>query len=282
MNHVEDRGHTSLWISSLRGHVDVVKILLSQHNIDVNAHDLSGVSPLWAACQNNMTEVVKLLLRSGAEPNLAKKDGCTPVWIASSRGHEECLKLLIKHGADLNVPDKSQGATALFVACQNGKKEIVEILVSSDADIDKARTESTTPLMMAAHNGHTEIVAMMLRYGANAKKTNVPGLSSIGCAAMQGHLEITKILYQHVCSNAKQQEVVTFVNGEDYVNGWTPLQLACMGGHEHVAKYLVNEVKVDIFKKDYENKTALEHAWQNGHQSIVAWLSQLEASYSRR
>ncbi len=49
-----------------------------------------------------------------------------------------------------------------------------------------------------------------------------------------------------------------------------------MGGHENVIKYLINIVKVDIFKKDYENKTGLEHAWQKGHQTIVSWLSQLD------
>ncbi len=52
-----------------------------------------------------------------------------------------------------------------------------------------------------------------------------------------------------------------------------------MSGHENVIKYLINIVKVDkldIFKKDYENKTGLEHAWQNGHQTIVSWLSQLD------
>ena len=55
-----------------------------------------------------------------------------------------------------------------------------------------------------------------------------------------------------------------------------------MGGHSRVIKYLIEKVKVDIFKKDYENKTGLEHAWQNGHQNIVSWLSALEHQYSQQ
>merc|ERR1712228_988202 len=58
----EQRGHTPLWISALRGHVEVVRVLLSHPNIDIDYKDLSGVTALWAACQNNNSEVVELLL----------------------------------------------------------------------------------------------------------------------------------------------------------------------------------------------------------------------------
>merc|ERR1711994_192221 len=100
------------------------------------------------------------------------------------------------------------------------------------------------------------------------------GLNALGCAAMQGHSEIVKLAYQHLMNVKNPQEIVDFVNAGDGVNGWTPLHLACMGGHENVIKFLINVVKVDIFKKDYENKTGLEHAWQNGHlPSVVVYTA---------
>jgi len=221
--------------------------------------------------------------RQGANPNLAKHDGCTPLWIAASRGNSQCMEPLINYGADLNKPDRSQGATPLFVACQNGKKPAVDLLLAANADVNRPRSgDGTTPLMMAAHNGHSGIVDVLLKSGADPMQANTTGLNALGCAAMQGHSEIVKLAYQHLLNVKNPQEIVDFVNAGDGVNGWTPLHLACMGGHENVIKYLINVVKVDIFKKDYENKTGLEHAWQNGHQSIVSWLSQLEASYSSR
>ena len=343
-------------------------MLLSHPNIDIDYKDLSGVTALWAACQNNNSEVVELLLhprnvvvelqtdhkghrrvasvtnkkhefdpskigigamfppedgdhrqrhnddddeesdisdldeldhdrrrkkgrsqrkkrsekRQGANPNLAKHDGCTPLWIAASRGNSQCMEPLINYGADLNKPDRSQGATPLFVACQNGKKPAVDLLLAANADVNRPRSgDGTTPLMMAAHNGHSGIVDVLLKSGADPMQANTTGLNALGCAAMQGHSEIVKLAYQHLLNVKNPQEIVDFVNAGDGVNGWTPLHLACMGGHENVIKYLINVVKVDIFKKDYENKTGLEHAWQNGHQTIVSWLSQLEASYSR-
>eukprot|EP01083_Nonionella_stella_P140837 432754_1 len=301
VNQSEQRGHTPLWISSLRGHVDVVRVLLDHSSIDIDYKDLSGVTPLWAACQNNNSEVVELLLhprnvvvggddsqekttesRQGANPNLAKHDGCTPLWIAASRGNSQCIEPLINYGADLNKQDRSQGSTPLFVACQNGKKASVDLLLAANADVNRPRSgDGTTALMMAAHNGHAGIVDVLLKCDADSMQANTTGLNALASAAMQGHAEIVKLMYQHLLNVKNQQEIVDFVNAGDGVNGWTPLHLACMGGHETVIKYLINVVKVDIFKKDYENKTGLEHAWQNGHQTIVSWLSQLEHQYSR-
>ena len=62
VNQAEQRGHMPLWISALRGHVEVVRVLLSHPNIDIDYQDLSGVTARWAACQNHNSEVVELLL----------------------------------------------------------------------------------------------------------------------------------------------------------------------------------------------------------------------------
>eukprot|EP01084_Bolivina_argentea_P039648 73260_1 len=277
VNQCEPKQHTSLWIASLRGRVEVVKILLKQSNIKINCQDIVGVTPLWAACQNNNSKVVQLLLinnNNKANVNLAKHDGCTPLWIAADRGNIECVQLLIKYNAELNTPDESQGATALFVASQNGHVNIVRKLLESNVEINRPRSgDGTTPLMMAAHNGHVEIVNELLKSGANILKVNtMSGLSVLGCAAMQGYYDVLKLLYEYLEDNKNMMEIINFVDLGDDVNGWTPLHLACMGGHKNVIKYLIEIMKVDINKKDRENKSAVEHAWQNGHQSVVNWL----------
>jgi ankyrin repeat protein len=190
------------------------------------------------------------------------------------------MRALINYGADLNKPDRSQGATPLFVACQNGKKSAVDLLLASGAEVNRPREgDGTSPLMMSAHNGHADIVDVLLRSGADPMQPNSTGLNALGCAAMQGHAKIVKLIYEHMKRVEDMSKIRQFVNAGDEVNGWTPLHLACMGGHVNVIKYLIYTVKVDIFKKDYENKSGLEHAWASGHQNIVSWLSSLEDQF---
>ena len=275
-----------MWISALRGHTSAVRRLLLHPDIDIDRKDFAGVTALWAACQDGHHEIVELLLnpmkickeiKQGADPNLAKNDGCTPLWVAASQGNTKCIQVLIKYGADVNKPDKTQGATPLFSACQNGKKAAADLLLSSNADIDKPRTgDGTTSLMMAAHNGHKEIVDLLLKNGADTMMTNKGGLSVLGCAAMGGYHETVKLIHQFLSNIKNEQEILDFANAADRGNGWTALHLACMNGHENVIKYLINNVKVDIWKKDLQNMTAMEHAWQNGHQTVVSYLSKFK------
>ena len=51
-----------MWIAALRGHYEVVKILISHSKVDINGKDMHGISVLWAACQGKHHEIVKLLL----------------------------------------------------------------------------------------------------------------------------------------------------------------------------------------------------------------------------
>ena len=62
VNQAEQRGHTPLWISALRGTWGWSACCCRTPDIDIDHKDLSGVTALWAACQNNNSEVVELLL----------------------------------------------------------------------------------------------------------------------------------------------------------------------------------------------------------------------------
>ena len=49
-----------------------------------------------------------------------------------------------------------------------------------------------------------------------------------------------------------------------------------MKGYDNVAKFLIETAKVDTFKKDSEDKSALDYAREEGHETIVAQLSKLK------
>ena len=70
--------------------------LLLERNVDPNASDDDGWTPLITAVQNGYQEAVRLLLgRQDLNPDIKDNRGETPLMIAVENGHEEIVRLLL-------------------------------------------------------------------------------------------------------------------------------------------------------------------------------------------
>jgi len=89
---------TSLYIACQNGHADVVKLLLTHKDIDVNIPlNTNGASPLYIACGMGHADVVQLLLaREDIDVNQVANDGTTPLQIAQLEKQTEIVALLSK------------------------------------------------------------------------------------------------------------------------------------------------------------------------------------------
>lgn len=101
------------------------------------------------AIQANHSEVVRLLLAKGADPNTKLEIGDeTALMVAVQRSDIETVRALLSKGADPKARNQG-GATALDIAISLGKTEILELLQKAAAE-QKPKNSSQGPILPQA------------------------------------------------------------------------------------------------------------------------------------
>ncbi|KAL7296040.1 hypothetical protein TKK_0010595 [Trichogramma kaykai] len=153
VNYTDDDGYTHFHVACEYGLVDVVKKFLELGQ-DLNCLVTKTCeSPLHLDLANHRKEVAKLLLRSGANPNLANKDGATPLHIICQDyfNIENMTEILFEINNDkpqtlqFNARTKN-GDTPLHFAMQNSNRKMIEFLLRNGADPNMVNEEGSTPL----------------------------------------------------------------------------------------------------------------------------------------
>ncbi|XP_034515023.1 ankyrin repeat and SOCS box protein 3 isoform X5 [Ailuropoda melanoleuca] len=188
-------GFCALHLAASQGHWKIVQILL-EAGADPNATTLEETTPLFLAVENGQIDVLRLLLRHGANVNGSHSMcGWNALHQATFQENAEIIKLLLKKGANKECQDDF-GITPLFVAAQYGKLESLSILISSGANVNCQALDKATPLFIAAQEGHTKCVELLLSSGAdpdlycNEDNWQLP----IHAAAQMGHTKILDLL----------------------------------------------------------------------------------------
>lgn len=117
---------TAFWWASRMGHLECVSSLLREIDIkDVNASDFEGNTPLLVASEYGYLDIVKKLLKAGAEVNKSNKKGRTPLMMACQYGSVEIVTRLLDENADPKILD-TDGNTAIWWSNQRHNKEQAE------------------------------------------------------------------------------------------------------------------------------------------------------------
>eukprot|EP00756_Hemistasia_phaeocysticola_P056684 Hpha_TRINITY_DN3308_c0_g1::TRINITY_DN3308_c0_g1_i1::g.172262::m.172262/K21440/ANKRD50; ankyrin repeat domain-containing protein 50 len=188
-------GTTPLYTAALRGHADVIRILL-KGQADVNKAKQDGRTPVCSAAQRGNSHALRVLITEGhADVNMAKNDGATPCFKAAQRGHSDALRILIAEGrADVNK-SKNDGRTPCFIAVQNGHYNCLRILIAEgNADPNKATNDGATPCYVAAEMGQFDCLRVLIAEGHADVKKPKQGVSPVEIARQNGHTEVLKLL----------------------------------------------------------------------------------------
>jgi ankyrin repeat protein len=256
VNLTDPDGVSPLLMALLNAHFDTAKYLLA-HGANPNKWDLWGRNPLYAAVDYNT-------LPHGGRPDLPSLDKTTGI---------EMIDLLLKSGANPNLqlklwppyralgPDRgadrilTYGSTALLRAARAADIPAMTALLDHGALIDLPTSQGTTPLMAAAGLGKTGIdtrgrfltedqavkaVKLLIDRGADVNAKDHNGQTALHGAATQGWNEIVKLLVKsHADVNAKDARGYT---AEDAAMGRIP-RFGRLGGtdaHKDTGELLHN------------------------------------------
>lgn len=152
------------------GKIDAVKEHLQQYKSKgINALSQDGYPPLCLAALFHQTEIAKLLIEYGADVNLAAKNvsRVTPLQSAVAKENYELCTILLKAGANPNIA-QMQNATALHSAVYRGNLALTKLLVENGAFITTKMYTGETAMSIAENKGYQEIKDYLLAAQADA------------------------------------------------------------------------------------------------------------------
>ena len=88
----------ALFRAATAGNADTVRELLAAPNVDVNAVDEHGNTPLIEAARFGHDDVVAALLAAKANINARNDQGKTALMLAAEAGHDETVRVLTQAG----------------------------------------------------------------------------------------------------------------------------------------------------------------------------------------
>ncbi|KAL2875024.1 hypothetical protein SGCOL_009727 [Colletotrichum sp. CLE4] len=261
------------------GNTDIVELLLAYQS-PINTLNRKSKkyakSPLMVAVDYKDQNMVKLLLRHGADPTLEEAYGLPGPLDAAMLDDEDIargmIKVLLENSLppSINyVPDNSDFQHILIEA-SDMKPEVTRLLLDYGADTKRFLSYIpgcfTTPLHRAAEENNIETVKVYAEHE--------PALVTYQCdeglvyetplhiAARDGHIDILRCLL-----DAGAQPGQASYHWQE-----TPLWLACESGRLEIAQLLYEMAPETLETASYDGKTPLMVACENGNLQLIQFL----------
>ncbi|KAI1365712.1 hypothetical protein F5Y08DRAFT_327890 [Xylaria arbuscula] len=259
---------TALSWASENGFDDVVKLLLNgtgkfpqyitrflpQTQIQIEAKDAQGRTPLSYAARRGHTTIVKRLIDRGARVDSEDDIGGTPISYSLCTGQTDLIGLLLRGERVSSV--RQHLKPLLFSAAKMDDAATVELLLKS-GEVDPNLTDDygRTPLSHAAELNNTRVIEILLhRIDISADLGDLNGQTPIFWALMRYNQDAFQLLVESGNVN---------INAKDN-NGRTPLSYAAESHIKMFAELLLTRTEVAADLRDITGRTPLSWAAEKG------------------
>jgi ankyrin repeat protein len=177
----------------INGNIDVVSLLID-YGANVNPRPYS---PLYFAAQANKADVVRFLMKRGAQIEFQARENFpdsphnyNPILAAVERGSSEAFQVLLENGADV-FPLVSSEPYLLHIAASQNYTDIMRLLLDEGVYVDtRTKSGGRTALMEAIG----ESVELLLEAEANPKAVDINGDDALIRAALRNDIKGSKAL----------------------------------------------------------------------------------------
>ncbi len=269
LNIKNNNGMTALMVAASLGYDKITQILI-EYGADPNIESKYWGSALIIAISESFVKIAKLLIPHVSEIDKEFYDGSTALIQAIKTGNEEVVKALLKAGANPNKHNRFFEyplIAALSGALNGGKynKEIVKLLLKHNADVEVQNYQGTVLINAVAIN-NKDLVNVLLKAGAdiNAVSARATALTE---AIQQDNLEIAKMLLAEGADpNLKGYHEISH----------TPLETAISRESVKAVKLLL-EYKANPYVLTSMNINCFDKAKEVGNIEIIKLLEAWES-----
>ncbi|KAB8416361.1 hypothetical protein FH972_024880 [Carpinus fangiana] len=256
INSTNQYGQSPLYLASVFGHQDIVKICLdhgARHDIRGGNHQFA----LHAACFHGHSGIVCDLLAAGADYQQSNGVG-SAFMIAVTTNHEDAALAFIPDY--MKIHSQNIYETTLSEVAKTGMVRLIGKLENHFARFSSTSSQ-TKALLSACQQGQTQAVRRFLKSPDKPIKDLTTALAMV---ALEGHYDIAQLLIDAGAS----------LSSETHLG--SPLRNAALGGHLHILKMIVETATK--FHAKLELSEAFNAAAINGHEPLLRFLAQMDLS----
>ena len=168
-------------------------------------------NPWFLAAASGDTKTIQDYLTSGTQVNARDTFGRTALYVATAYEHADIVRLLLKSGADPTGPHRS-GQTARDIAAQSGNKQIEALFPKAETEVAAApsvhtRIEELPSFWQAIEDESTPTLRALLKKGSFTREGNLLSGYSVPLRALgRGRMGLYSILLEQGLGPSGTQE----------------------------------------------------------------------------